>query len=84
MQGIDAKLMPLDKRAVPDFVLPEEEDHGPRYWVGCNGDWMAFVHHDGTLTIRNVYTAVILTLPSLQDVGISPSCARWPPGKPFL
>ena len=79
MQGIIASLMPLDKPTVPALVHAPEEDQGPKHWVGSKGDWIAFVQEDGPLTIRNVYRSVDITLPSLENVGISPDRA-WPPG----
>ncbi|KAK1664211.1 hypothetical protein QYE76_052370 [Lolium multiflorum] len=87
--GIHALLMPLDKPTVPAFIHTKEEldGHGPMHWVGCNGDWVAFVQQDGHLTIRNIYISdTIIPLPSLQDAGISlgPTSEWWHGSPPFL
>jgi hypothetical protein len=81
--------MPLDKPTVPAFIHTKEEldGHGPMHWVGCNGDWVAFVQQDGHLTIRNIYISdTIIPLPSLQDAGISlgPTSEWWHGSPPFL
>jgi hypothetical protein len=81
--------MPLDKPTVPAFIHTKEEldGHGPMHWVGCNGDWVAFVQQDGHLTIRNIYISdTIIPLPSLQDAGIylGPTREWWNASPPFL
>ena len=73
--------MPLDKPTVPAFVHAPERDHGRRQWVGSKGDWIAFSQDDGPLTMRNVYAMVEITLPSLENVGISRD-HPWPPDGP--
>lgn len=70
MQGINAKVMPLDAPSAGAFVPCVDAGPGLKHWVGANGEWVAFVQDQARWYLLNVYTNVEIEVPSVQNVGI--------------
>ena len=81
--------MLLDKNMAPALVRMKEEGQagyeGVQFWVGGNGEWLVMINgeHPRNLTLTNVYRSLRLTMPSLEDVGITPYSDGWQSKHPF-